>query len=84
VTRPGRAGYNVTAFFGRFIQHGCSGFTDTARLPVSPVWEIVRDMVERTGAAWKALDEKDILPLDMRKAMDKQIRAVIAKTDSKA
>ncbi len=58
-------------------------FADTARLPASPVWEIVRDMVERTAAAWKALDQKDLLPLDMRKAIEKQIHAVSIKTDTK-
>ena len=58
-------------------------FTDTARLPVSPVWGIVREVAERTAAAWKALDQKDLLPLEMRKAIDKQIHAVIAKTDGK-
>jgi serine/threonine-protein kinase HipA len=58
-------------------------FADRARLPASPVWEIVREMVERTAAAWKTLDQKDILPSEMRKAIDKQIHAVIAKTDGK-
>jgi len=58
-------------------------FTDTARLPASPVWEIVREVVERTAAAWKTLDQKDLLPSEMRKAIDKQIHAVVAKTDRK-
>jgi serine/threonine-protein kinase HipA len=55
-------------------------FADRARLPASPVWEIVREMVERTAAAWKTLDQKDILPSGMRKAIDQQIHAVAAKT----
>ena len=50
-------------------------FADRARLPTSPVWEIVREMVERTAAAWKTLDQKDILPSKMRKAIDRQIHA---------
>ena len=54
---------------------------DRARLPASPVWEIVREMIERTAAAWKTLDQKDILPSKMRKAIDRQIHAAIAKTD---
>ena len=54
---------------------------DRARLPASPVWEIVREMIERTAAAWKTLDQKDILPPKMRKAIDRQIHAAIAKTD---
>jgi serine/threonine-protein kinase HipA len=58
-------------------------FTDTAGLPASPVWEIVREVAERTAAAWKTLDQKDLLPLEMRKAVEKQIHAAIAKTDTK-
>ena len=58
-------------------------FIDTARLPASPVWEIVREVVERTPAAWKTLDQKDLLPSEIRQAIDKQILAVIAKTDRK-
>jgi serine/threonine-protein kinase HipA len=55
-------------------------FTDTARLPSSPVWQIVQEVVERTVAAWKTLDQKDILPSDLRNAIDKQIHAVAANT----
>lgn len=58
-------------------------FIDTAHLPASPVWEIVREVVERTAAAWKTLDQKDLLPSEIRQAIDKQILAVIAKTDRK-
>jgi serine/threonine-protein kinase HipA len=56
-------------------------FTDTARMPMDPVWRIVREMVTRTAAAWKTLHQKELLPSDMRKAIDKQIRALVAKTD---
>jgi serine/threonine-protein kinase HipA len=56
-------------------------FTDTARMPMGPVWRIVRETVERTKAAWEALDQKDLLPSEMRKSLDKQILAVVAKTD---
>ncbi len=58
-------------------------FTDTARMPMDPAWRIVRETVERTQAAWKTLDHKDLLPSDMRKAIDKQIHAVAAKTDGR-
>jgi len=58
-------------------------FTDTARMPMDPVWRIVRETVERTQAAWKTLDHKDLLPSDMRKAIDKQIHAVAVKTDGR-
>jgi serine/threonine-protein kinase HipA len=55
-------------------------FADTARLPVSPLWKIVRETIERTAAAWKTLGQKDLLPATIRKAIDRQIHAVIAKT----
>jgi serine/threonine-protein kinase HipA len=55
-------------------------FCDTARLPASPLWEIVRDTVERTAAAWKTLEQKNLLPSAMRKAIEKQIYLVVAKT----
>jgi len=58
-------------------------FTDTARMPMEPVWRIVRDTVDRTRAAWEGLDRKDLLPSDMRKAIDKQIHAVVAKSDTR-
>ena len=58
-------------------------FTDTARMPMHPVWRIVRETAERTRTAWKALGQKDLLPAEMRKTIDKQILAVAAKTDTK-
>ena len=58
-------------------------FADTAGLPASPVWEIVREVAARTAACWKTLDEKDLLPSEMRKAVEKQIHAVVERTDRK-
>jgi len=55
-------------------------FADTARLPASPLWEIVREMVERTADAWQSLEQRDLLPSGMRKAIEKQIHGVISKT----
>ena len=53
-------------------------FADTAHLPVSPIWSVVQETVERTAGAWKALAEKDLLPADMRAAVDRQIQSVTA------
>ena len=58
-------------------------FTDKARMPMDPVWRIVQETVERTEAAWRVLPQKDLLPSDMRKAIDRQILAVAAKTGRK-
>lgn len=58
-------------------------FTDTARLPMNPVWAIVRETVERTAEAWKALPCKNLLPKETLKIIDGQIQRVItARTTS--
>ena len=51
-------------------------FADTARLPVSPLWALVTDMTDRTVAAWENLDEKNLLPDDMRQVIGSQIMTV--------
>ena len=51
-------------------------FTDTARLPMKPVWEIVRETVERTVEAWKTLSHKELLPAETRKVVDQQIQKI--------
>jgi serine/threonine-protein kinase HipA len=55
-------------------------FTDSARLPMKPVWEIVRETVEQTVAAWRILGYKELLSADMRKAIGAQIEKVAANT----
>jgi serine/threonine-protein kinase HipA len=54
-------------------------FADTARMPASPLWQLVAETAERTVAAWEKLAHADLLPGDMRAAIGKQILAV-AKT----
>ena len=55
-------------------------FADTARLPMNRVWEIVREMVERTADAWRRHAAKDLIPAEMLKAIDGQIqRAIVLK-----
>jgi serine/threonine-protein kinase HipA len=56
-------------------------FTDTAGLPASPVWEIVREVTERTAATWKTLDQKDLLSSEMRKTVEKHMQTVLERTD---
>jgi serine/threonine-protein kinase HipA len=53
-------------------------FADTARLPASPVRQIVTETAERTVAAWKKLPHTDVLPRDMKSAIGKQIHTVAA------
>ncbi|MCC6486904.1 MAG: HipA domain-containing protein [Candidatus Hydrogenedentes bacterium] len=53
-------------------------FTDTARMPMDPVWRIVLETVERTKGAWHGLPHKDLLPAAIRKVIEGQIEKVIA------
>jgi serine/threonine-protein kinase HipA len=55
-------------------------FTDTAGLPMKPAWDIVRETVDRTAEAWKALPQKDLLSNGIHNAIDKQIQTVAMKT----
>jgi serine/threonine-protein kinase HipA len=56
-------------------------FADTARLPMKPVWDIVRETVERTAEAWKTLPDKDLIPADTVKIIDGQIAKATAGTE---
>jgi len=51
-------------------------FADTARMPASPLWQIVAETAERTVTAWETLQHADLLPKDMRAAIGRQILAV--------
>jgi serine/threonine-protein kinase HipA len=53
-------------------------FADTARIPASPLWQIAVETAERTVAAWKKLEQADLLPKDMRASIGKQILGVAA------
>jgi serine/threonine-protein kinase HipA len=55
-------------------------FSDTARLPMKPVWDTVVETLERTANAWKSLPHKDVLPSNIRKTIDEQIQKVLAAT----
>jgi serine/threonine-protein kinase HipA len=52
-------------------------FADTAHLAVNPVWQIVSEVAERTAAAWNTLDQKELLPSEMRAAISKQVHTVL-------
>lgn len=55
-------------------------FADTARLPTSPLWEIVRDTVARTVEAWKALEARDLLPAEIGAQVNLQIETAARRT----
>jgi serine/threonine-protein kinase HipA len=48
-------------------------FADTARLPASPLWALAMETHERTLQAWQTLAHKDLLPNDLREAIDRHI-----------
>jgi serine/threonine-protein kinase HipA len=54
-------------------------FADTGRLPVGPLWGFVKYTIDRTAEAWGALEQKSILPREMKQAIDTQIEAVTLK-----
>jgi serine/threonine-protein kinase HipA len=51
-------------------------FADTARIPASPLWKIAVETAELTAAAWKGLEQADLLPKDLRASINKQILGV--------
>jgi len=53
-------------------------FADAARIPSSPLWRIAVETAERTAAEWKSLEQADLLPAELRQAIEKQILAVAA------
>lgn len=53
-------------------------FADTARIPASPLWAIAVETTERTTAEWNKLEQADLIPKNIRKAIDKQILRVAA------
>jgi serine/threonine-protein kinase HipA len=57
-------------------------FADTARIPTSPLWVLAVEAAERTVAAWKTLEQAELLPKEMRAAIDKQILRVAASITS--
>ncbi len=51
-------------------------FADTARIPARPLWRIAVETAECTAAAWKGLQQTDMLARDLRASIEKQILAV--------
>lgn len=54
-------------------------FADTARIPASPLWKVAVETVERTAKSWRALEQADDLPKELKDSIDKQILRVAAK-----
>lgn len=54
-------------------------FADTARIPISPLWKIAVETAERTAESWKALEQADALPNDLKDSIGRQILGVAAR-----
>lgn len=57
-------------------------FADTAGLAASPVWDTVRETVERTTQAWKNLPAADVLPTKLRSQISAQIDTAARGTEA--
>jgi serine/threonine-protein kinase HipA len=57
-------------------------FADTARLPASPVWELIRETVEHTVDAWKKLDARALLPTNLDDHINRQINSAARNADA--
>jgi len=55
-------------------------FADTARLPMKPVWDIVRETAAGTVDAWRTLDRKELLSPETLAAIDRQIHSAAGNT----
>src|SRR5579862_305276 len=55
-------------------------FADIARIPVSPLAQLVLETVERTVVAWSALEQKELLPNALWKNIDMQIQTTATNT----
>jgi serine/threonine-protein kinase HipA len=53
-------------------------FADTARIPASPLWRIAVETAERTVAAWKTIEQRDVVPKELRDSIGQQILGVAA------
>ena len=53
-------------------------FADAARIPLAPLWPTAVETAEKTVAAWKELEQADLLPSEMRTSIEKQIFKVAA------
>ena len=54
-------------------------FTDRAGLPTAPVMRIVQETAEATGAAWRKLEHKSVLPVDILKVVNRQVVGAAAR-----
>ena len=53
-------------------------FADTAGIPASPLWRIAVETAERTVAAWKTLEQRNVVPKELGDSIGKQILGVAA------
>ena len=55
-------------------------FADKAGLAVSPLWRIVEETVEQTVETWRGHNAKEMLPDNIRTAIDRHLEHVASRT----
>ena len=76
--------FGSSSSLSEFTRDQMRRFADTARIPTSPLWQIAADTAEPTVAAWKTLEQKELLPKDMTASIEKQIHALAATVTANA
>jgi serine/threonine-protein kinase HipA len=85
-TAPYLPGDQLALSFGRSKSLGeitldqIRRFAETAELPVNPIRSVAKETVDRTLSAWEKLEQKDLLPAEIRTAIDGHIRHVARST----
>jgi serine/threonine-protein kinase HipA len=72
--------FGGTRSLSGITRHQIRRFADKAGLPVSPLWEIVRDTIDATVAAWGRLGVRDVLPAELRSQIERQIATAASGT----
>jgi serine/threonine-protein kinase HipA len=71
-------GFGGSKEIGSITQDQIRRFAETAKLAVSPLWQLVLDTTEKTVEAWKSLEAKEFVPAAIRKATQTHIESVAA------
>lgn len=70
--------FGATKSLSAVTPHQLQRFANSARLPLGPLQNVVRETVRATENAWRDHAAKDLLPGNLRRAIDAHISAAIA------
>jgi serine/threonine-protein kinase HipA len=72
--------FGGTKAIGKMEREQVAKFAEKARMPLARTVRVIEETVERTVEAWGKLDAKMLLPAEVLKVVDRQIRLVSAGT----